>query len=499
MPNKNEINTIMENIEINLTAEQKLRKYFAGMCVRKDSSLEQFAILSIPSFIRDWFIRKYSDDDGRLNASFVSQEIRRVIPRRSEWSALLDKMMSEGKQVKFIGKIDIKRDVKSGQITFELPDLGLEYKDTRVPSEVWNNCKEPFLAANGAIWGIITLYYSTETVNHKSLGTVLLKDFKDFKPYKTNITYYKKARECFDTSEWIDVLLGAIDYNADGFGTEDEKLALLTRLLPFCEKRLNLIELAPKGTGKSYLFSKISKRGWLASGGVMTRAKMFYDMNLRQQGLVANYDYVALDEISTIRFGDINEMQGALKGYLESGVYTVGNTEGKGDAGVVLLGNIDKSEMNIEHKMFVTLPDVFQDSALIDRFHGFIEGWRIPRMSEDKKICGWALNTEYFAEILHELREDLAARSVVDALLEIESGADTRDVTAVKRIASAYVKLLFPNWNCVDNVNTEEFEKYCLTPAINMRSIIKKQLGLMDSEFSGKKMPEITIKKKEIL
>lgn len=229
-------------------------------------------------------------------------------------------------------------------------------------------------------------------------------------------------------------------------------------------KRLNLIELAPKGTGKSYLFSKISKRGWLASGGVMTRAKMFYDMNLKQEGLVSNYDYVALDEISTIRFGDVSEMQGAMKGYLESGVYTVGVKEGKGDAGVVLLGNIDAGDMNAERNMFSSLPEVFRDSALVDRFHGFIEGWRIPRMSEDKKICGWALNTEYFAEILHDLREDIAARSIVDALISIEAGADTRDVAAVKRIAAAYVKLLFPHWSGVEDADVSAFENTVFRP-----------------------------------
>lgn len=484
----------MEERENVLTTEEKLRKYFEGMCVKKDSSLEQFAALSIPSFIRDWFIRKYSDKDGRLNASFVSQEIRRVVPRKSDWPALLDQMMSERRQVKFIGKIEVKRDVKSGLITFELPDLGVGHKETRVFPDVWNACKEPFLTSNGAIWGIVTLSYGTETAGRRTAGVILLEDFKDFRPYKTDLAYYKKARAHFETTEWLNVLLGAIDYDASGFDTEEQKLALLTRLLPFCEKRLNLIELAPKGTGKSYLFSKISKRGWLASGGVMTRAKMFYDMNLKQEGLVSNYDYVALDEISTIRFGDVSEMQGAMKGYLESGVYTVGVKEGKGDAGVVLLGNIDAGDMNAERNMFSSLPEVFRDSALVDRFHGFIEGWRIPRMSEDKKICGWALNTEYFAEILHDLREDIAARSVVDALISIEAGADTRDVAAVKRIAAAYVKLLFPQWSGVEDADVSAFEKYCLSPALYMRGVIKKQLGIMDSEFAGKKMPAISIK-----
>ncbi len=484
--------------ENKITTEEKLRVYFDGMSVKKNASLEQFAVLSIPSFIRDWFMRKYADKEGDLNAGFVSSEIKRIVPRKADWASILDKIAGERKTAKFIGKIEVRRDIKAGTVSFALPDFGVDYKETRVDNDVWNKCKESFLSANGAIWGIITLSYRIAQEGKKQVGMIFLDDFQDFRPYKTDLGYYKKARAHFETDEWLNVLLGAIDYNAAGFADESQKLAMLTRLLPFVEKRLNLIELAPKGTGKSYLFSKISKRGWLASGGVMTRAKMFYDMSLKQEGLVSNYDYVALDEVSTIRFGDVSEMQGAMKGFLESGVYTVGIKEGKGDAGVILLGNILKSSMDIEQDMFSTLPEVFHDSALIDRFHGFIEGWKVPRMSEDKKINGWALNTEYFAEILHDMREDVTSRALVDKLLEIEAGADTRDVTAVKRLATAYMKLIFPHWESLSDVNAAEFEKYCLAPAVHMRGIIKKQLGIMDSEFAGKRMPVITVNKEGV-
>ena len=113
-------------------------------------------------------------------------------------------------------------------------------------------------------------------------------------------------------------------------------MAMLSRLLPFVEKRINLIELAPKETGKSYVFAQISKYGWLVSGGSISRAKMFYDISKRTQGLVSRYDYVAFDEIQSIKFTDAMEMQGALKGYLESGEYRVGDSRGVGDAGLIL-------------------------------------------------------------------------------------------------------------------------------------------------------------------
>ena len=232
--------------------------------------------------------------------------------------------------------------------------------------------------------------------------------FKNFRPYSINLDFYKGVRNQFTTDEWIDVLLGAIDYNPRGYRSEEEKLTMLTRLLPFCEKRLNLIELAPKGTGKSYLFGRVSRYGWLSSGGVMSRAKMFYDISRHTEGLVAGHDFITLDEVQTISFTDVDEMRAALKGYLESGVFTVGSYEGTASAGMILCGNISKGVMDQDGTtdMFQELPSVFHESALIERFHGFIKGWDIPRMNDDLKISGWALNSEYFCSILHELRSD---------------------------------------------------------------------------------------------
>ena len=141
-----------------------------------------------------------------------------------------------------------------------------------------------------------------DSITPKLPGKIRLVNFKDFCPYSIELDYYKDVRGEFTTAEWIDVLLGAVDYNASGFKNEEEKLTMLTRLLPFLQKNLNLIELAPKGTGKSYLFGQISRFGWLASGGVMSRAKMFYDISKRIEGLVSYKDFVTLDEVQTITF-----------------------------------------------------------------------------------------------------------------------------------------------------------------------------------------------------
>jgi ATP-dependent Lon protease len=165
---------------------------------------------------------------------------------------------------------------------------------------------------------------------------------------------------------------------------------------------------------------------------------------------------------------------------------------------MILCGNIRKEIMDADgySNMFAELPSVFHESALIDRFHGFIKGWNIPRMNDDLKISGWALNSEYFCSIMHELRNDMSYRAIVDELIEVPEAADTRDTEAVKRIATAYLKLLFPNVKEPSDISVREFKRYCLDRARKMRDTIKYQLGILDIEFQGKDIPQFSISTK---
>ena len=432
--------------------------------------------------------------------------VRIYIPRKDDWIAIKNRVIIENERVKFLAKVSVDIDIKTGEVSFSLPDFGLASKDTIIENNVWDSCKEA-LVRGRETWGLIEIGYrppddydlefSRNKAKGANRGKIKLTEFKSFCPYTIDIDYYKDARREFSTSEWIDVLLGAVDYNASGYlGDEEKKLTMLTRLLPFIEKRLNLVELAPKGTGKSYLFGRVSRFGWLSSGGVMSRAKMFYDQSKRKEGLVFGNDFITLDEVQTISFTDVNEMRAALKGYLESGTYTVGNYEGTADAGIILCGNIKKETMDSDgySNMFEELPDVFHESALIERFHGFIKGWNIPRMNDDLKISGWALNSEYFCSIMHELREDMSYRAIVDELIEVPEAADTRDTEAVKRIATAYLKLLFPNVREPGDITAREFKRYCLDRARKMRDTIKYQLGILDVEYRGKDLPIFSVR-----
>jgi ATP-dependent Lon protease len=476
---------------------QKLREYFGEMTVYKDLQKTNFSALTLPSFMRDWLLKRFEDEDGKFNNEELSNFIKKNLPDKNDWISIKDRIVNDRERVKFLAKVCCDVSIATQEITFSLPDYGVSARDTIIDRYVWDKCKQDLLGSQDT-WGVVELgYVPPET--QSSRGKINLLGFKPFRPYTIDIDYYKESRKEFTILEWIDILLGAVDYNAADY-QETQKLAMLARLLPFLEKRLNLIELAPKGTGKSYLYGRVSRFGWLSSGGVMSRAKMFYDMQKKSEGLITSNDFVVLDEVQTLRFPDIDEMRGALKGYMENGTFTVGNYSGKSDAGVILSGNISEKNMNEYSNMFAELPEIFHESALIERFHGFIKGWEIPRLTTEMKICSWALNSEYFTTILHELRSEVSYRSIIDNITVIPPHSDERDTEAIKRIATAYLKLLFPHIQSPNDIGNSglldlrDFDRYCLRPAKSMRTIIKIQLSKLDTEYKGKDIPEIHVK-----
>lgn len=476
------------------------------MAVYKDlKNSAFFSTLGLPSFMRDWLLQKSQDASGTFDQSRIADFIGKYMPRPTEWTAIKDRIVIDYEAVKLLAKIAVDINIGTGAISFGLPDYGVGNSQTLIDAAVWDRCKGD-LVSGRETWGIMELGYRPpdDLVRPKLPGKIKLLSFKNFCPYEIDVDFYKDARAEFDIGEWLDLLLGAVDYNPDGYEIARKnnpdlpevtmmKQTFLSRFLPFVEKRLNLIELAPKGTGKSYVFGQLSRYGWLSTSDKITRAKLFYDMSKQSLGLVGQNDFVALDEIQKTCFDE--GMGAILQGYLEQGSFTVGNYSGSAECGMMLCGNIAPDLMKAEGQKFMLhdLPILFRDPALIDRFHGFIRGWDIPRMNDDLKVCGWALNTEYFTAILHELRGDGSYRYIVDELLEVPRGADTRDTEAIKRVATAFLKLLFPNWRDPNDVRTTEFNIYCLRPAKRMRLFIKGQLAKMDEQYK-KEIPALKLK-----
>ena len=475
----------------------KLKDCFGEMVIYKNLKKSNFFnSLSLPSFMRDFVLQKYQDEEGNFDVDKVKSFLDDYYPKKEDLNKIKDRLLNY-ETVKILGKISVNIDISSGEYSFSLPELGIKNAETIIERYDWERFKEHLLG-QAETWGLMEMQYKPPMSKKGKGGQIKLVSFKPFCPYEIDIEDFKDAREEFSFDEWLNVLIGAIDYNPTGYvgsEPEEQKKTLLTRLLPFIEKRLNLIELAPKGTGKSYLFGRLSRYGWQASGGKITRAKMFYDMTKRAYGFIQNRDFITFDEIQTISFPEEDEMRSILKEYLESGRFIVGNHNGESNAGLILCGNIEKSIMDSDgtENMFNELPSCFHESALIDRFHGFIKGWKIPRMNDDLKMQGWALNSEYFTSILHALRDDGSYRLVVDEMIEVPPHADTRDTEAIKRITTAYLKLFFPNVRTPEDISFFDFDVYCLKRARKMRSIILDQLGLLDSEYRGRSIPDLHV------
>lgn len=478
--------------------EDKIKDVFSEMVVLKDPKrTEFFSNLSLPSYMRDWLVMKFSDEEGFIDYDSVLNYIKRYIPSQKEFEHLKYTMVN-GEAVRFLARIRVMVDIKTGKTLFEMPDFGgMRNSAGGVVSHSTVEKWQEVLLKENENWGIVDLVWTKDFSKPKNPGFIELIDYNPFCPYTVDLDFYREARKAFSTQEWIDVLISAVDYNPDGYVdeitgevSEQKKLFFLRRLLPFVENRINLIELAPKGTGKSYVFNKISKRGWLVSGGSISRASLLYDNARKMSGLLSRFDYVGFDESQSIRFEPANEIQAALKDYMEFGEIKGFDAQVVATAGIIVLGNIDAERFDTNTNMVEEINPIFRESATLDRFHGFIPGWEIPRLKQDIIAKGWAINTEYFAEVLHALRSELVYSTVVEQSLEVPKNADKRDLTAIKRLCTAFVKLLYPHAITINDIPKDEFIKYCLEPAKEMRQSIRTQLCIVDPKeynLPGKK------------
>lgn len=473
---------------------EKIKDVFGGAAVYKNpANYEVFNGRNLPSFVKDYLVSTHIAGDGSFKREALSQFLDRHIPKDN--SAIAARLR-RGETLTLLTRFVISTSLSQNKTCFQIPDMGIKASDTIIPDYLIDEFPDDLI--DGEKWGIIKIVYIAPCEGER--GHVEMVNYKPFRPMqKLDMNYIRRCRSQFTLEEWIDVLISAMEYTPSSFKNLTQKLEFLTRLLPFIEPRLNMIELAPKGTGKSYVFGNLSKFVWLVSGGKVSRAKLVYDKSTKSPGIMRFYDMVAFDEIQTITFSDNSEMQSFLKNYLEYGRATIDNYEFMSECGLMLLGNILLSANNepLNQKYFSSLPEVFKESALLDRFHGMIEGWLLPRINVDMVLKDWTLNVEFFSEVLHQLRTESVYSSIIDDLIEVPNGSDTRHTNAVKRIATAYLKLLYPHVTSSDEIDLNEFNCFCLQPAVRRRDIIREQCSHIDAETSfSKPMPAYSLKQR---
>ena len=471
---------------------KKIRTVFGNATVYKNpDNNEVFSGRNLPSFVKDYLLVSHTELDGTLRREALVNFLDKHIPLNH--NAIRARLM-QGEVLTLLTRFEVQTNLAHNKTQFQIPEMGIKLRDTLIPQHIVESYPDDLI--DGVKWGIIKLVYvpPMDTSN----GYVEMSKFKPFRPMeKLDLTAFREGRKQFTTDEWIDVLISGMEYTPSSFTNKTQKLEFLARLLPFIEPRLNFVELAPKGTGKSYVFGNLSKFVWLIGGGKVSRAKLFYDKARKTPGIMYNHDLVALDEIQSISFTDNMEMRSFLKNYLEFGRTKVDDYEFMSECGLMLLGNIPLSEdgFPLSENYLGELPEAFKESALIDRFQGFIEGWLLPRVTTDMALRDWTLNVEFFSEVMHQLRTAPEYANIVTESISVPRGSDMRHVKAVQRTATAYLKLLFPHITRKADLNTDDFYIYCLKPAIHRRDIVRKQCAIMDREGSfHKPMPDITLR-----
>lgn len=470
----------------------KIRAVFRESAVYKSpDNNELFIGRNLPSFVKDYLLAIHIDLDGSIRRDALLKFLDDHIPINPQ---AVRAQLKQGEVLTLLTRFEVSTNLAQNKTQFQIPEMGIKLADTLIPSYIVDQYPNELI--DGEKWGIIKLVYIPPMDKEK--GYVEMSKFKPFRPLETlDLTAFRECRKLFTIDEWIDVLLAAMEYTPSAFVNKTQKLEFISRLLPFIEPRLNVIELAPKGSGKSYVFGSLSKFVWLIGGGKVSRAKLFYDKSRKTPGIMLHHDLVALDEIQSISFTDTMEMRSILKNYLEYGKTNVDNYEFMSECGLILLGNIPLSEdgFPLSDNYVESLPDAFKESALLDRFHAFIEGWLMPRITNDMALRDWSLNVEFFSEVLHQLRTAPEYSLIVNQSIAVPMGADMRHKKAVQRTATAYMKLLFPHITKKEDMDVNEFETYCLKPAMHRRDIIRKQCSLIDSESSfSKPLPLFTVK-----
>ena len=452
--------------------EQLISYYFSDVCILK--SLSQKVSLgerAIPAFVLDWLISRYSDGKN-VDAEKIQEFLVKHLPDKSQKEMLLNELV-KGQTLKILDHYGVRVDIRNGRRILRIPCLDIF--DGRINEEIVD---EHQLLLTGNVWGGGTLIRRQDPENARDWNVWMI-DFQPMQASYIDLDYFIDQRKHFSLKQWRELLVGSMGYDPEAYTPFQQQL-LLARLVPMVQPRVNILELGSKGTGKSYIFSQLSRHSWLISGGVVTRAQLFYDMQVKVAGVITRYDAVILDEIRTIRFTDPGEIVGALKGYLESGEFRVMQYYGTSDASFTILGNIPIKQDGTPRytNYFSGLPKFLQESALIDRFHGLIPGWEIPRTKKRHLHSGYSLKADYFSEVLHALR---TRTDYMDYVKEhTQTDGDIRDVRSVERIAAGYLRLLFPDFS----LTKEMFEEYCLKPAKQLRSIVRYQLHILDKEYS---------------
>lgn len=454
--------------------DQKINQVFAGCVVRKDLVKEIRGNAIVPSYVLEYLLGQYcttSDEDSiQSGIQSVKEILSQHYVHKNEAELVRSNIKEIGRQ-KVIDKISVTLNEKED--TYEASFFNLGINKVIVGSDTIK--KNPKLLVSG-IWCIAEVeYYHVED---PKVVPWLLTSLKPIQMARSDVEGYKEGRKNFSMDEWIDFILQSMGLNPEAFSRRNKFIQLI-RLIPFCERNYNLMELGPKGTGKSHIYSEFSPHGMLLSGGEVTVPKLFVNNSNGKIGLVGYWDCVAFDEFAGNQKKIDKALVDIMKNYMANKTFSRGTQTMGAEASMVFVGNTSHTVpyMLKTSDLFADLPDKYHDSAFLDRIHCFNPGWEVENLRSEMFSEGYGFVVDYFAEILRALRNDDYS-SDFNQYFTLGEDISTRDKDGIKKTFSGLMKVIFPNHDA-----TEDEIKELLTVAMEGRKRVKDQLLRIDSTF----------------
>jgi len=462
----------------------KVKRCF-GDCAVDKRLVYELELTKLPRYVAEYLISEFKGSDswedklrGFIREHYYEPEEKELVKHR---------LVTEG-SVKVLDELRVIVDIETKTHIGILQTLDIW---TEVPVDIVERNKTTLTTG---MWGLITIKNMpwAKEVLGRPIGAVVV-DFTPFQSPEVDPGILEDARSCFTLDEWIDVLVNTIGLDPSVYNPR-QKVILLSRLIPVIECNVNIAEFGPKQTGKTYLYRHLSNYVRIISGGTISSATLFYNLRTKVPGELAVKDLVVFDEISKVRFPNPDEMMGKLKDYMESGMFEKGDKKAVSDASLVFMGNIavettSEGYVPVEDLTYV-LPEPMRDSAFIDRIHGLLPGWQLPKISQSKYHLskGYGIASDYFAEALHLLRKESLSLSI-SKHLEFSENFKIRDEKSVKKITSGLIKILFPD----ESFNRDELKRIAEL-AVEYRQIVRDWLHKVDPGEFPKERLVVTVR-----
>jgi ATP-dependent Lon protease len=453
------------------TLDRLAAKAFAGYIVRKDLALRFRGQYPVPTYVGEFLLGRYcastNEDEIAEGLAVVERQLRERTVRPGEEELFKSRARERG-SVKLIDLVTVRLDTFTDSYLATLPSLRLN--DVRIDSTM--------VAANermltGGFYAEIQLEYDATIAQEKAGRPFGIVSLRPIQLSKRNILEdVSLGRKHFSTSDWKHFLLRSVGFEPERLSARAQDILLL-RMVPFVERNYNIVELGPRGTGKSHLFQQVSPYSHLISGGKATVARMFVNNSTGQRGLVCQYDVVCFDEISGVSF-DQRDGVNIMKGYMESGEFSRGRESVRASGSIVMVGNFEvdiEHQQRIGHLLGPLPPEMRNDTAFMDRIHAYLPGWDVPKLDTSLFTNHFGLVSDFLSECWAQLRSD-SRLNAIQGRVNYGGALSGRDTTAVNRTIDGLLKLLYPNR---EQLISDEDLEWAVRLAMECRRRVKEQ------------------------